>query len=80
MLSNRHFKRCFGDVLESAVTRLPLYASEGRDLIPAKTSGAPSGQGFNPAKKSGAKRLPLGGFLAEPSANPTHTVTLRHPS
>jgi hypothetical protein len=80
MLSNRHFKGCFGDVLESAVTRLPLYASDGRTFNPAKSSGAPSGQGFNPAKKSGATRLPLGGFLAEPSANPTRTVTLLHPS
>jgi hypothetical protein len=80
MLSNRHFRRCFGDVLESAVTRLPLYASEGRGFNPAKTSAASSGQGFNPAKKWGAKRLPLGGFLAELSANLTHTVTLQRPS
>ena len=80
MLSNRHFKRCFGDVYESAVTRLPLYASEGRRFNPAKTSAASSEQGFNPAENSGAKRLPLGGFLAEPSANLTGTVTLRRPS
>jgi hypothetical protein len=80
MLSNRHFKRCFGDVLEPAVARLPAYASEGRGVNPANTSAASSGQGFNSAKRSGAKRFPLGGLLAEPSANPTHTVTLRHPS
>ena len=80
MLSNRDVKRCFGDVLEPALTRLPLYASEGRGFNPAKTSGASSGQGLNPAKKSAAKRLPLGGLLAEPSANPTRTVTLLHPS
>ena len=94
MLSNRHFKRCFGDVLESAVTRLPPYASEGRGFNPGKTPAASSGQGFNPAKKSGAAsgrgfnpaensgatRIPFGGLLAEPSANLTGTVTLRHPS
>ena len=94
MLSNRHFKRCFGDVLEPAVARLPLYASEGRGFNPGKNSaassgqrfpranksGASSGRGFNPAENSGAKRLPLGGFLAEPSANLTHTVTFQRPS
>ena len=80
MLSNRHFKRCFGEVLESALTRLPLYASEGRGFNPAKNLGASSGQGFNPAKNSGATRIPFGGLLAEPSANLTGTVTLRHPS
>ena len=94
MLSNRHFKRCFGGVLEPAVTPLSLYASDGRgfnpakssaassgrDCNPAKKSGASSGRGFNPAENSGAKRLPLGGFLAEPSANLTHTVTFQRPS
>jgi|SRR5271156_1784037 hypothetical protein len=83
MLSNRHFKRCFGDVRESAAAHSPLgrFAPAPNANRVARPSSvvriasirtiavASEGRGFNPAKKSGATRLPLGGFLAEPSAN-----------
>jgi hypothetical protein len=83
MLSNRHFKRCFGDVRESAAAHSPLgrfapAPNANRGARPSSAvriasirtiAVASEGRGFNPAKKSGATRLPLGGFLAEPSAN-----------
>jgi hypothetical protein len=42
-------------------------------------AAASEGRGFNPAKKSGATRLPLGGLLAEPSANFAQPATTRLP-
>jgi len=77
MLSNRHFKGCFGRARQSAAAHLRPDVLEGRGFNPAKNSAASEGQGFNLAKKSGATRLPLGGPLAEPSARFAQAVPPR---